>query len=59
MSRITPDAEITPRTDATVCEADDCSVSKLLAEVDPTGTADSRILCPTHRVKFLREVTDP
>lgn len=51
-------AEITPRPDARRCDAEDCSTRDLLAEVDPEGPAEARTLCPTHRVEFLREVTE-
>lgn len=50
-------AEITPRRDASGCDETDCSTTELLAEVDPRDD-ESRILCPTHRVEYLREVTD-
>jgi hypothetical protein len=30
----------------------------LLAEIDPEDDSTSRVLCPEHRVKFLREVSN-
>lgn len=51
-------AEITPRPDAEECDATDCTADELLAEVDPQGRPPARVLCPDHRVGFLREVSD-
>ncbi len=58
MSRRHHAAEITPRPDADGCEAPGCTTSELLAEIDPEGDTAARVLCPTHRVEFLREVSD-
>jgi len=55
----TADATISPITDATGCGEDGCDVTDLLARVDPDAAdADARVLCPTHRVEYLREVSD-
>jgi len=56
----TPDstATITPCFDDSECEADGCSADKLLARVEPEHRNQSSILCPQHRVEFLREVTN-
>jgi hypothetical protein len=51
-------AEIIPRNDTGGCEAPGCSTEKLLAEIDPEDDSTSRVLCPEHRVKFLREVSN-
>lgn len=56
MTRTCTTAEITPRDDATCCEAEECSETALLASVNPVGATEAQILCPTHRVEFLREV---
>lgn len=54
---MTHDATITPDPDtAGRCERDGCECTELLALVEPGTDAPSRILCPTHRVKYLREV---
>lgn len=50
-------ATVTPRPDAESCEADGCTETDLLALVEPDGVDEARVVCPTHRVAFLREVT--
>jgi len=52
-------ATITPDPDAPRCDEDGCDVDELLARVDPDAeSAEGRILCPTHRVAYLREVSE-
>lgn len=49
---------ITPRPDGEQCEEDDCDTTQLLGLVEPDHLDESRVLCPTHRVLWLREVAD-
>lgn len=49
------DATITPSEGSDGCEETGCGRTNLLAEVDP-ASAPSRVLCPVHRVEYLREV---
>jgi len=59
MNRSEAAATITPVTDADRCSEDGCETSELLSRVDPDATnAPARVLCPTHRVAYLREVSD-
>lgn len=58
MSDAHPSATISPTTQAQECIADGCEVSELLALVDPDGVDERRVLCPTHRVEWLREVAE-
>jgi len=58
VSRQSIAADITPRADGDICETVGCTTSDLLAEIDPEGDVNARVLCPEHRVEFLREVTD-
>lgn len=52
-------ATITPTPDAVTCTEDGCGAAELLARVDPdVDGAGARVLCPTHRVRYLREVAD-
>lgn len=52
-------ATITPATNASRCSEDGCETSELLSRVDPDAAdASARVLCPTHRVSYLREVSD-
>jgi len=52
-------ATIRPDPEAGNCDADGCRKRELLALVEPeTGDAGARVLCPTHRVEYLREVAD-
>ena len=52
-------ATITPATDASRCSEGGCETTELLSRVDPDATnAPARVLCPTHRVAYLREVSD-
>lgn len=53
-----PAATITPRPDGGECDSDGCSTDELLALVEPDLVDERRILCPTHRVEWLREVAD-
>jgi len=50
------DATITPLPDAEECGYPECGETDLLARVEPDDVDEERILCPTHRVTFLREV---
>lgn len=50
------DAAITPVSDGDRCEEPGCEASELLATVNPGGDHAARTLCPTHRVRYLREV---
>lgn len=50
-------ATITPLADAEDCDADDCGADELLALVKPDHVAERRVLCPTCRVEWLREVS--
>ena len=58
MSDVHPSATITPTHQAGECSADDCEASELLALVEPDDADERRVLCPTHRVEWLREVAD-
>jgi hypothetical protein len=50
-------ATINPDPEAGNCDADGCRERELLALVEPDDeTASARVLCPTHRVEYLREV---
>ncbi|WP_338738405.1 hypothetical protein [Haloplanus salilacus] len=49
-----PAATITPLPDADECGFPECEETELLARVDPDGVDESLVLCPTHRVTFLR-----
>ena len=52
-------ATITPATNASRCSEDGCETTELLSRVDPDAVdASARVLCPTHRVAYLREVSD-
>lgn len=51
------ESTITPRPDAEQCDEDDCGNDQLLALVEPDGVDESLVLCPTHRVLWLREVS--
>ena len=52
-------ATIRPDPEAGSCDADACRERELLALIEPeTEDAGARVLCPTHRVKYLREVAD-
>lgn len=51
-------ATITPHTDACGCDKDGCENADLLALVEPDTINERRILCPTHRVEWLREVSE-
>jgi len=58
MTRTEAAATITPAAGATECSASDCDVDELLARVEPDAVdAGARVLCPTHRVEYLREVS--
>jgi len=51
-------ATITPAPDADSCDEPGCDDDDLLARVDPdVESATARVLCPTHRVEYLREVS--
>lgn len=58
MSNAKQTATITPLADARECSADDCTTGELLARVEPDAVDERRILCPTHRVEWLREVSE-
>ena len=59
MSTENASATITPTTDASQCSEANCDTADLLARVDPDAeSADARILCPRHRVEYLREVSN-
>jgi len=59
MSRAEAAATITPAADASRCSEDGCETTELLSRVDPDAeSAEARVLCPTHRVAYLREVSD-
>ena len=49
---------ITPHPDSEQCDEDDCRTTQLLALVEPDHIDESRVLCPTHRVLWLREAAD-
>lgn len=53
----TETATITPAPDADTCEEQACREGDLLARVNPHN-AEARVLCPTHRVLYLREVSE-
>lgn len=52
------DATITPEPGADACERYHCAADELLAAVEPDAVDERRILCPTHRVEWLREVSE-
>lgn len=49
-------AEITPQPRASSCEVSDCDARELLAAVSPDCRSENRVLCPEHRIQYLREV---
>ncbi|MDQ2072833.1 hypothetical protein RBH20_09830 [Haloarcula sp. H-GB4] len=52
-------ATITPVSEPRQCTEPGCDVAELLARVDPDADGtDTRVLCPTHRVEYLRQVSD-
>lgn len=51
-------ATITPRPGASNCDQNDCANSEMLALIEPDDLDEYRVLCPTHRVAYLREVYD-
>lgn len=51
------DATVTPRPQAYQCDEDGCGSDELLAAVEPDDVDETRVLCPTHRVQWLREVS--
>lgn len=50
-------ATITPRPDARSCDEDGCDTDTLLSLVEPDDVDETRVLCPEHRVTYLREVS--
>ena len=53
------DATITPTPGAAACAEPGCEETDLLARVDPDADEiAARVLCPTHRVEYLREVSN-
>lgn len=56
MTDIAGEATITPDPRARSCEADGCDADQLLAVVSPDCQTKTRVLCPKHQAKFLREV---
>jgi hypothetical protein len=57
MSTERPGATITPAPEADCCGAAGCHADELLATVEPDAVDERRVLCPTHRVEWLREVS--
>jgi len=51
------EATITPKPDAACCGATGCDADNLLGLVEPDGVDKRRVLCPLHRVEWLREVS--
>lgn len=51
-------ATVAPADGADGCDEDGCSGDELLARVDPDGDREPRVLCPRHRVEYLREVSN-
>lgn len=49
-------ATITPRPEGMGCEMMGCEETDLLALVEPDIREEARLLCPEHRVEYLREV---
>lgn len=50
------EAIITPQPDKAKCERMGCDATDLLSLVEPAVQAEARVLCPRHRVEYLREV---
>ena len=51
-------ATITPRPQASSCDQNGCANREMLALIEPDDLDEHRVLCPTHRVAYLREVYD-
>jgi len=51
-------ATITPLAQAGTCAAEGCDQAELLALVEPDAVDEQRVLCPTHRVEWLREISE-
>lgn len=49
-------ATITPCTHSATCECVGCDETEFLARIEPDVREETRILCPQHRVEYLREV---
>lgn len=58
MSRSPVDARIKPHKSGGTCQAEGCENDELLATVEPDDSTGGRLLCPRHRVKYLREVNE-
>jgi hypothetical protein len=55
----TADATITPVGGTDRCAEPGCEETDLLARVDPDADETAaQVLCPTHRVEYLREVSN-
>ncbi|WP_299237511.1 hypothetical protein [Natronomonas sp.] len=50
-------ATITPVPEADQCNKSGCEREELLARIEPDNTDKTRVLCPSHRVAWLREVS--
>ena len=51
-------ATITPLNDTHECETDGCEDRELTARIEPDHLDEQRVLCPVHRVAYLREVSE-
>ena len=49
---------VTPADGARQCDADGCGGTNLLSAVEADETGEKRVLCPTHRVEWERELTE-
>jgi hypothetical protein len=52
------EARITPYEAGRACQVEGCENDELLATVEPEDRSSGRILCPRHRVEYLREVNN-
>lgn len=55
---MSPTATIIPAEDAEQCNDPSCKEDEMLSNVQPETNANARILCPKHRVEYLREVCE-
>lgn len=58
MSDVPSTATIIPIPQARECSVKNCELNELLARVEPDHIDEHRILCPIHRVEWLRGVAD-
>lgn len=50
-------ATVTPADEVEVCGEEGCESQELLGRIELETEHNTRVLCPRHRVEFLREVS--